>query len=95
MDFAYMEGTPCLHIIDHSKIFSVVPILPSLSMNVQINTFNTDWRAVFGTCMTIKAKKEYNSEDLFKFCKAVGIKLKSRRLKPMTCRENLREPMGY
>ena len=71
MDVVYIEGTPCLHIIDRATTFSVVAALPSM----QIRTFDTRWRAVFGTPLTIQADQEYNNEDFFNFCQAIGTKL--------------------
>ena len=75
MDVAYIEGTPCLHFIDRATTSSVVAILPSGNMNLQIRTFNTRWRALFGTHLMIQADQEYNGEEFFNFCQAIGTKL--------------------
>ena len=71
----YIEGTPCLHIIDRATTFTVVASLPSRAMSVQIQTFNLRWRAVLGTPLTVQADQEYNSEELFNLCQEMGTKL--------------------
>ena len=71
----YLDGVPCLHIMDRATTFSVTTTLQSRHMSTQIQAFNTSWRAVFGTPVTMQADKEYDNHEFIEFCNTAGIEL--------------------
>ena len=75
IDILYLDGVPCLHIMERATTFSVIAMPPLRHMNVQIRTFNAIWRAAFGTPVTTQADKEYDANEFIEFWDTFGIDL--------------------